>query len=428
MALPRDEATSPNSLTQTRLNDSSKSSSIETRHHDIIVAGSLASDTIADYTPFEKHGSDIQPVLQTSNPSHITQSPGGVGRNVATAAHHTGSSTLLASAVVDDIAGSNLLTSLTASGMSTSGISILPSSAENPARTAQYLAINDTNKDLHLAMSDMSILEHPSSPLSSPSHWRTLLTTTSPKWLILDTNFPTTTLSTILSSTTSLPHPPKIAIEPVSTAKSARLVPLFSTPPFPKIDLLTPNTHELTALYSAFHSASLLSTSPSDSPWFRTINALSLPSTGSRSAFVRIAGPELTDQGIPQQSIQLLPYFPCILTKLGPKGCLLTRIIRPDEVVLLQDAKEAKWILSRADRTQEAEELVIAGVYMRRFLPAENIEEGEVVSVNGAGDTLVGTLVAELAKKGGKMEDGVEKGQRAAVEVLKGGKIGGRRV
>lgn len=52
---------------------------------DIIVAGSVAIDLSCDYsTP---KGGDVVPRSHTSNPASITQSIGGVGHNVALAAH-----------------------------------------------------------------------------------------------------------------------------------------------------------------------------------------------------------------------------------------------------------------------------------------------------------------------------------------------------
>lgn len=50
---------------------------------DILVAGSVALDLSCDYTG----GPDISPTLHTSNPASINQTVGGVGHNVALAAH-----------------------------------------------------------------------------------------------------------------------------------------------------------------------------------------------------------------------------------------------------------------------------------------------------------------------------------------------------
>lgn len=52
---------------------------------DVVVAGSLAIDFSCDYRPLSEGQLTLSMV--TSNPAVITQSLGGVGRNVATAAH-----------------------------------------------------------------------------------------------------------------------------------------------------------------------------------------------------------------------------------------------------------------------------------------------------------------------------------------------------
>ncbi|KAL9621880.1 MAG: hypothetical protein Q9160_003701 [Pyrenula sp. 1 TL-2023] len=418
--------------------------------HDIVVIGSLISDTIADYAPYSSESS-TSPVPQTSNPSKIKQSPGGVGRNVAVAAHYAlslapslsststspSSSVLLISAVADDLAGHSLLKSLKDASMSTEGIAILPQS--EGVQTAQYLAINDAHKDLHLAMADTSILDHPT--LSTREFWEDKLlpkdagSSSSPKWIILDGNWPPSVLSTILSVARSLPSRPKIAFEPVSVAKAIRIIspsllsPLTTFPSSPPFDLLTPNTHELSALYTA------LSSSPSNffshtSPWFRLISAFSLPPGGSRAQFTAIAGEALTDAGIPQQALALLPYFPCVVAKLGGRGCLVARVLRVgvsgDEGVL-GDPEQAPYVLGRNVEEAARKETGVAGVYMRLFGPAEEIGEGEVKGVNGVGDTLVGVLVAALARGRGEgkgmvqveVEDVVEVAQRAAVKTLR---------
>lgn len=413
--------------------ESTPSAPESAKEYDIVVVGSLISDTISDYTPYASSGSPIVPAPQTSNPSIIKQSPGGVGRNVAVAAHYasgngSSSSVLLASAVADDLAGTSLLASLKAIGVSTEGVTVLPQSSN--ARTAQYLAVNDSNKDLHLAMADTSILDHPD--LASEEFWSEKLTSistaTSPKWIVMDANWSPEVFATILTVARSLPSKPKIAFEPVSTTKASRLVNALASPSNPepiypdrhRLDLISPNALELSSLYSTFQDDSLLSrSSTTSSSWWRLINAFSLPSTGSRSRFEAIAGAELTDLGIPQQSLQLLPYMPCVVTKLGPKGCLVTRIVEPEEACL-RDPEEARWILGRAESEEAQTELRVGGVYMRLFPPAEGLRAEEVKGVNGVGDTLLGALIAGLVRKEGRrVEDVVPVAQMAAVMTLK---------
>jgi pseudouridine-5'-phosphate glycosidase/pseudouridine kinase len=82
---------------------------------DIVVLGSIALDLSCDYTPkgkgpgditySKKKTFDVVPEMHTSNIATITQSVGGVGHNVALAAHRAGSGLTirLHSAVADDL-------------------------------------------------------------------------------------------------------------------------------------------------------------------------------------------------------------------------------------------------------------------------------------------------------------------------------------
>lgn len=60
---------------------------------DILVAGSIAIDLSSDYDGHDG-ATDSHPYLQTSNPGSMTQSIGGVGRNVALAAHRASTGTV----------------------------------------------------------------------------------------------------------------------------------------------------------------------------------------------------------------------------------------------------------------------------------------------------------------------------------------------
>ncbi|KAI7643667.1 IdgA domain protein, partial [Hortaea werneckii] len=126
----------------------------------VFVAGSLNVDLACDFIS-ETSSNAQSPELQTSNRAKIAQSLGGVGYNVARAAHLMGASVRLCSAVGDDLAGRAALVAMSGNGMRTTGIQTMrPANqeAETP-RTSQYVAINDGRKDLMLAMADVSILE-----------------------------------------------------------------------------------------------------------------------------------------------------------------------------------------------------------------------------------------------------------------------------
>ena len=70
---------------------------------DILVAGAVALDLNCDYAG--RKAGDVAPQAHTSNPSHISQSVGGVGHNVALAAHRASSENKvqLCSMIGDDV-------------------------------------------------------------------------------------------------------------------------------------------------------------------------------------------------------------------------------------------------------------------------------------------------------------------------------------
>ncbi|KAL5614616.1 hypothetical protein BROUX41_004715 [Berkeleyomyces rouxiae] len=376
---------------------------------DILVAGSVALDLSCDY--MGNWGSDkpaeVQPQMHTSNPSCINQSVGGVGHNVALAAHLVSENTnvRLCSLIGDDVAGSTVLSSLKASGLDTTYVRQLGPEYAGANRTAQYVAVNDGNKNLVMAMADMGIFTHH----SFPDYWKSAVAGAAPRWVVVDGNWSETDIHAWISA--SKERDCYVAFEPVSTAKSARLfgansnnIPL-GLYPTPSIDLASPNNYELKAMFDAARANGHLESIP----WFSVIDAFNLRG-GARDRFVQLTNAAITDAGIPQQTLQLLPYIPTLLTKLGSDGVLLTQILTPGDP-RLKDAAEMKYILSRSDNNP-----LVGGVYMRLFPASERVEN--VVSVNGVGDTFLGVLIAGLAQ-GGKVQSLVDVAQKAAVMTLK---------
>ncbi|OJJ43280.1 hypothetical protein ASPZODRAFT_28581 [Penicilliopsis zonata CBS 506.65] len=384
---------------------------------DILVAGSLAIDLACDYAPLSRREGDITPVSQTSNPAVISQSLGGVGHNVALASKYAGSSVLFCSVVADDFSGRAALSALQKEELSPVGIQVLPDSAGS--RTAQYIAVNDVKKDLVVAMADMSIMELPEDKFDFDDFWEPLIRDTRPQFIVVDANWS----PAVISKWTSLAkkHNIQIVFEPVSTAKSCRLfskrpgdgaaIGATNVVPENSVTIAAPNKFELSAMYTAAQESGLFESDD----WWRVIDTLGMSSAGSRDRLVAMTNASLVDEGVPQQSIQLLPYLPCIVTKLGAQGVLLTRLLRAGDSALTS-LESAPYILSRASTADG----LIGGVYMRLFPPAEVLEEADIVSVNGAGDTLLGVLVAGLA--GGsnqRPEDLIPAAQQASVLTLK---------
>ncbi|KAM5355821.1 hypothetical protein ACJ41O_002467 [Fusarium nematophilum] len=372
---------------------------------DILVAGSVAIDLSCDYSA-PKSG-DASPVLHTSNPACISQSIGGVGHNVALAAHSVSkrARVRLCSMVGDDVAGKTVLNGLRASGLDTAYIRQLGHEYHNSNRTAQYVAVNDANKNLVMAMADMGIFTHH----SFPEYWKSAVKGTKPKWLVVDGNWSEKDIRAWLKA--GQDHGCKVAFEPVSTAKSMNLFcpqkgqPKLRLFPQPTVDIASPNSYELAAMYSAAREHGYL-----DSPeWFDIIDAFGM--RGARDRFVRLASAELTDAGVPVQSVQLLPYIPTIVTKLGPQGVLLTAILGRDDP-RLKDPDSEEYILARSTSDHPS----VGGLYMRLFSAAEKVKN--IVSVNGVGDTFFGVLISGLAQ-GGKVENLIDVAQAGSVLTLK---------
>jgi len=324
---------------------------------------------------------------------------------------NSASSSLLA-AINKISAGSTIKSTLEKEGVDTDHIVMLPiiDKAGFKAQTAQYLAVNNECHELVVAMADMSIFTAP----PKPSALR-LTQDAAHKWTVVDGNWPPQRVVEMVLSCKKAKA--NVAFEPVSVAKSARLFTRINKSdanktlkvfPLNAVDLSTPNQHELTAMHQAARTNEFF-----ESPeWWKVVDALGIPSTGGRDRFVSITNAKLTDSGIPVQAVQLLPFIPTIITKLGAEGVLLTELLKPNDS-RLTDPDHAHYIVSRCSNG-DAE---IGGIYMRLFPAVEKV--GNVVSVNGAGDTFLGVLVSGLARGLEIDEILINIAQRAAVMTLR---------
>lgn len=262
-------------------------------------------------------------------------------------------------------------------------------------------------------MADMGIFT--AGAPSAAHHWSPAVTAAQPRWLVVDANWaPRDIRAWMAAGRAAGAH---VAFEPVSAAKSERL---FATTgdtgpapgplgifPHHTFDLATPNQLELSAMHAAARAGEHLD----DPSWFAVVDAMGLGASGARDAFVRLAGRDAADAGVPAQSVQLLPFVPTVVAKMGSRGALLTQLLRPDDP-RLRDPAEARFVLGRGTAGHPC----VGGVYMRLFA-APVVGGGDAVSVNGVGDTFLGALVAGLAK-GGRVERLVDVAQRAAVMTL----------
>ncbi|KAI4117355.1 MAG: hypothetical protein LQ345_002393 [Seirophora villosa] len=378
---------------------------------EVFVAGSLAIDLSCNFTPPKgpQSSSSSLPKPRTSNPAQILQSLGGVGQNVATTLHQLGTNVQLCSRIGGDDAAASVKKMLLAKGLSLSGII-----EKSSGRTAQYVAVNDAQKNLVLAMADMDILQGCQSELDAV--WKPCLDRHRPKWLVVDACWDADTLRKWIKYGKAANA--KIAFEPVSVAKSRSLfAPGFDDSldlgvlPNHMVSLATPNSLELASMHAAARETGWFERDD----WWKVIDALGLSSSGSRDKLVSMTNASLVDEGIPQQSIQLLPFIPTVLTKLGEKGVLMTQVLRPGDDRLTSPT-HARHILARAEINHHT----IGGVYMRMFPPAEQVPARDVVSVNGIGDTFLGVIVAGLTKESPKiLIDLIHVAQKGSVMTLK---------
>ncbi|KAL9611667.1 MAG: hypothetical protein Q9167_003696 [Letrouitia subvulpina] len=376
---------------------------------DVVVAGAVAIDLSCDMIPPKGAKSVIAPIAKTSNPARITQGLGGVGQNVATAIHYLGASVHLCSLVGDDVAGSAILDLMSIRGLSKSSIL-----QRRNLRTAQYVAINDTNKDLVLGMADISILEQGAGELDTS--WKLLLDSSMPKWVVVDSCWDSQTLRSWIVAAKIAGA--KVALEPVSIAKARRFFEAADKPrgfpgvvPDNDISIAAPNHLELGSMHAAARQAGLFERDD----WWQLIDSMGLSSSGSREKLISMTSTKLVDEGVPQQSIQLLPFMPSILTKLGERGVLMAQLLAPEDIRLKSPA-HAQYILSRTMNPNDT----IGGVYLRLFPPVETLSEDTIVSVNGVGDTFIGIVVAGLAKNGTRpLNEIIDIAQQGSVMTLR---------
>ena len=381
---------------------------------DVLVAGSLAIDITCQHVegPGEASSQILRP--GTSNPAIMSQSLGGVGQNIATALHSVGTPVKLCSLVADDLSGRAALSMLAARGLRVDGIETLTSGLP----TAHYVAFNDKKCELFMAMADMKIVECQQPHLDDL--WKAHLEQTKPKWLIIDANWHPKVLQRWRAAAKAIGA--KIAFEPVSTAKSCRIFDdnLRRSDQVQLADIITPNEMELVAMWK-FHGDFLRRHYGAWSAIYLNSLGKKLQILATNEEFFRLL----------QMSLDLLLCFPCVLTKMGPQGVLLTELLREDDarisapwaqqyIFAAEGSLEGRNIYRSLQSNNIRRDLQLkqgltqgkydfledyVAIYIRMFPPAELVPANEIVSVNGMGDTFIGILMAGLAKEKPKVLD-----------------------
>ena len=124
----------------------------------------------------------------------------------------------------------------------------------------------------------------------------------------------------------------------------------------------------------------------------------------------------LTKNGIAQMAINMLPFFQNIIIKCGERGVIVAMR------VLEGDIERSAW---SAERSNPLKRYVVAKsgkeIVVLKHYPAIPIDKEEIVSVTGAGDSLVGTLSACIARDPQtfhdptKLDAAIDSAQRATI-------------
>lgn len=193
----------------------------------VVVVGGANMDFKA-----QTHGAALP---ATSNPGTLSQSPGGVGRNLAENLARLGVATGLLSAVGRDVLGDLLLSETEKVGVDVREVLRVPG-----VNTGTYTAILGAGGELVISVADMAVMD--SLTPGALAERRAYLSGAA--WLVLDGNLSPESLSYLLTLAPQLGA--KVAFEPVSVAKAERLRPALAAGLAP--DLITPNLDELAAL------------------------------------------------------------------------------------------------------------------------------------------------------------------------------------
>ena len=166
----------------------------------------------------------------------------------------------------------------------------------------------------------------------------------------------------------------------------------------------SPNILELTQMYAAVRAEPFELTS--HGRWWAVIDNMALGSAFRQDLehLVRLESSSLPgtkgdlayllDKGIAQMSVNLLPFINHIIVKCGELGVFAVFRIPADAAKTSLWAQETTNIKARQVIAQGKD----GGIVVIKHFPALALPPGGVLNVTGAGDSLVGSILASLVK------------------------------
>lgn len=170
--------------------------------------------------------------MGTSNPGVISQSPGGVARNIAENLARLGVEVALITALGDDWPGRYILEHAHQAGVNTEHILVRPD-----LRTGTYLALQDQEKHLIVGLDDMGAIQA-ITPLYLYDRQRLFREAA---MIVLDANLSPDALEMVFRLAARYDRP--VCADPTSTPLAVRLQPFLD-----QLYLVTPNLQEAYAL------------------------------------------------------------------------------------------------------------------------------------------------------------------------------------
>ncbi|CAG7847631.1 Pseudouridine-metabolizing bifunctional protein C1861.05 Includes: RecName: Full=Pseudouridine-5'-phosphate glycosidase {ECO:0000250/UniProtKB:P33025}; Short=PsiMP glycosidase {ECO:0000250/UniProtKB:P33025}; {ECO:0000250/UniProtKB:P33025}; Includes: RecName: Full=Pseudouridine kinase {ECO:0000250/UniProtKB:P30235}; {ECO:0000250/UniProtKB:P30235} [Serendipita indica DSM 11827] len=379
----------------------------------LVVIGGAAVDVVSKASP--RTGESIK---QSTVPGTISNALGGVGRNMAEAAHRlttasndgTGGDVLLVSPIGNDLYGHKIKNGTGSMGMRLDGLI-----AKQTNRTAVCNMVLDEQGDLVGGVADMEINDALTFEDVKP-----ILSKQEPSLIALDSNIASSLMKEICHWAQT--RQVQTFVEPTSITKSERIVDvlaqLLKQPPnvlpgkmpFAPITYTSPNLFELERIYLALEKGIELHPAMRDW-WWTVVDDLGLNqdyqsqlAVLSRKTIFDDTGlsPQtldfLTEKGVSRMAIQLLPFFQHLFIKCGRAGVIL--------VMRVPNTPAQPWGVQKTDIQKR--QIVFKGrstILVLKHFPAINLDPSRIVNVTGAGDSLVGSLLATLSKRPAVLED-----------------------
>ncbi|KAI9065809.1 indigoidine synthase A-like protein [Trametes sanguinea] len=380
----------------------------------LVIVGSAAVDITARADPVAG-AARANSNLHSTAPGVVSLTAGGVGRNVAEAAHRIltsyskdlSAATALVSPIGEDAFGQLLVAETEQVGLRTDGLISVPK-----ARTAVCNMVLDSAGGLIGGVADMDVIR-----TLDASKIVDVLEKHQPAVMALDANMSHEALKTLVLYANQ--RKINSTDEPTSVPKSTVIFPALaaamnsaSTSRAP-VTFATPNLLELAHMYQEACASPLELTA--HKYWWQVIDEMGLgpdfrmelDQLARRNAFDGEDVPNvnlsfLVDNGIAQMAINLLPFFQHLVIKCGDRGLIAVFRITGEEALSSAWSTHTSNIFARqvVARSSSGRSVVV----LKHFSPIP-VPQEKIVNVTGAGDSLVGSMLATLAQNPAAFEE-----------------------